>query len=140
MYCKRNSIDLQPWLVLHEDELYEAWSDEAAFQNKASGLIRRQEMYFSNGFVYGGTPVELMKITKVKPLDNMMLLLTFSSGEQRLYDTSQLLKYPIFEPLRDKEVFSHPELDHDVVTWLDGELDIAPESMYENSYPYVARA
>ena len=42
-------------------------------------------MYFSNGFVYGGTPVEMMKVTKVKPLDNMMLLLTFNSGEQRLY-------------------------------------------------------
>lgn len=97
-------------------------------------------MYFSNGFVYGGTPSEMMKIIKVKPLDNMMLLLTFNSGEQRLYDASQLLEYPIFKPLEDKEVFSHPELDHGVVTWLDGELDVAPESMYENSYPYVARA
>ena len=35
-------------------------------------------MYFSNGFVYGGTPTELMKVIKVKPLDNMMLLLTFN--------------------------------------------------------------
>ena len=97
-------------------------------------------MYFSNGFVYGGTPAELMKITKVKPMDNMMLLLTFNSGEQRLYDASQLLEYPVFQPLKDNEVFSHPELDHGVVTWLDGELDIAPEAMYENSYLYVARA
>ena len=95
-------------------------------------------MYFSNGFVYGDTPAELMKITKVKPMDNMMLLLTFNSGEQRLYDASQLLEYPVFQPLNDKEVF-YPELDHGVVTWLDGELDIAPEAMYENSYPYVAR-
>ena len=95
-------------------------------------------MYFSNGFVYGGTPTELMKISKVKPLDNMMLLLTFNSGEQRLYDASQLLEYPVFH-LKDKEVFSHPEIDHGVVTWLDGELDISPESMYENSYPYVVR-
>ena len=81
-----------------------------------------------------------MKITKVKTLDNMMLLLTFKSGEQRLYDASQLLKYPVFHPLEDKEVFTHPEIDHGVVTWLDGELDVAPESMYENSYPYAARA
>ena len=48
-------------------------------------------MYFSNGFVYGGTPAELMKIAKVKPLDNMMLLLIFSSGELRLYDASSSL-------------------------------------------------
>lgn len=115
-------------------------ADEAASQDKASELIRRMKMYFSNGFVYGGTPSEMMKIIKVKPLDNMMLLLTFSSGEQRLYDATQLLEHPIFKPLEDKEVFSHPELDHGVVTWLDGELDVAPESMYENSYPYVARA
>ena len=82
----------------------------------------------------------MMKINKVKPLDNMMLLLIFNSGEQRLYDASQLLEYPVFQPLKDKEVFSHPELAHGVVTWLDGELNIAPESIYENSYPYVARA
>ncbi len=87
----------------------------------------------------GGTPEELMKIIKVKPLDNMMLLLTFNSGEQRLYDASHLIKYPLFKALKNKEVFSHPEIDHGVVTWLDGELDIAPESMYENSYPYKQR-
>ena len=97
-------------------------------------------MFFSNGFVYGGTPAEMMKVTKVKPLDDMMLLLTFNSGEQRLYDASQLLDYPLFQPLSDKEVFAHLELDHGVVTWLDGELDISPESMYENSYPYAAKA
>ena len=114
-------------------------SDEAAFKDKASGLIRRQKMYFSNGFVYGGTPIEMIKVTKVKPLDNMMLLLTFNSGEQRLYDASPLLNYPVFQQLKDQKVFFHPELDHGVVTWLDGELDVAPESMYENSYPYVAR-
>lgn len=90
-------------------------------------------MYFSNGFVRGGN---MHEIIKVKPLDNMQMIITFRSGEQRLYDASQLLQYPIFRPLEDKMVFFHPVLDHGVVTWLDGELDISPESMYENSLPY----
>lgn len=93
-------------------------------------------MYFANGMVYGGTPEEMMKIIDVKPMENMTMILTFSSGEKRLYDAAALLKYPIFEALKDKEVFSHPVLDHGVVTWKNGELDLSPESMYENSYPY----
>ena len=97
-------------------------------------------MNFSNGFVYGGTPVDMREIVKAKPLDNMMMILTFNSGEQRLYDASQLLQYPIFKPLEDKDVFLHPVLEHGVVTWLDGELDISPESMYENSFPFEAQA
>lgn len=52
---------------------------------------------------------------------------------------ARLFEYPVFQLLKDKEVFSHPELDYGVVTWLEGELDIAPEAMHENSYPYVAR-
>ena len=93
-------------------------------------------MFFSNGMVYGGTPKEMMKIVEVKPLENMTMILTFNSGEQRLYDATELLKYPIFDVLKDKDVFLHPVLDHGVVTWNNGELDLSPESMYENSYPY----
>ena len=45
-------------------------------------------MFFSNGMVYGGTPKEMMKIVEVKPLENMTMILTFNSGEQRLYDAT----------------------------------------------------
>ena len=96
-------------------------------------------MFFANGMVYGDTPKEMMKIVAVKPLENMTMILTFNSGEQRLYDATELLKYPIFQVLKDKEVFLHPVLDHGVVTWNNGALDLSPDAMYENSFPYEKR-
>lgn len=97
-------------------------------------------MSFANGMVYGGTPKGMMKIVDVKPLEDMTMILTFNSGEQRLFDATELLKYPIFQVLKDKEVFMHPVIDHGVVTWNNGELDLSPESMYEKSFPYGKRA
>jgi hypothetical protein len=33
-------------------------------------------------------------------------------------------------------VFKTAAVDHGVVTWLDGEIDCAPEFLYEHSYEY----
>ena len=47
-------------------------------------------MFFSNGFVYGGHPTETIKVSSVKPLDDMMMIITFSTGESRLFDATIL--------------------------------------------------
>ncbi len=65
-----------------------------------------------------------------------MLRVTFSPGEKRLYDATPLLSYPAFQPLRDENVFRAVQVDHGVVTWMDGEIDIAPETMYADSFAY----
>lgn len=96
-------------------------------------------MYVVNGIAYAGTKQDDIKISNVSVLDDMIMILTFSSGEKRLYDASQLLKYPAFQLLKDNRVFASPVIDHGVVTWDDGNIDIAPETMYENSYPYEDR-
>lgn len=93
-------------------------------------------MYVLNGIAYAGTSGTDRRVAAVKPLDDMMLLVTFSSGEKRLYDATQLLQYPAFQPLKDAAVFASAAVDHGVVVWLDGEIDIAPETMYANSYVY----
>ena len=93
-------------------------------------------MYFDDGFVYGGEPTEMLKVSSVKALDNMMMLIRFNTGETRLFDAT-LLEGRIFLPLRDPEVFLNPEIDHGVVTWMNGEIDCAPEYMYEKSYEYA---
>ena len=36
-------------------------------------------------------------------------------------------------PLADFTIF------HGVMTWMNGEIDIAPETMYADSYPYTSR-
>ncbi|MBQ6373965.1 MAG: DUF2442 domain-containing protein [Clostridia bacterium] len=93
-------------------------------------------MYVMNGIAYAGTALQDMRVSAAKPLDDMMMLVTFASGERRIYDATQLLEYPAFQPLKDEAVFRAASVDHGVVTWMDGEIDIAPETMYANSLPY----
>lgn len=92
-------------------------------------------MYISNGFVCAGNPVENIKISQIKVLPDMMMILTFSTGEQCLFDAT-ILSGPVFEPLLNTEIFEGAKLDHGVVTWMDGDIDCAPEYMYEHSYEY----
>jgi hypothetical protein len=71
----------------------------------------------------------------VKILPDYIMLITFSTGETRLFDATNL-EGKVFEPLKDKSVFQNAEIEHGVVTWNNGEIDCAPEYMYENSYEY----
>ena len=90
-----------------------------------------------NGIVYGGEPKEPLNVTNFKILPDKIMLVTFSTGEKRLFDGT-VLKGGIFEKLNDETIFNNAKLDHGVVTWLDGEVDCAPEFMFENSYEYPA--
>lgn len=92
-------------------------------------------MYVMNGIVYGGEPAESIEIISVKALDNMIMLVSFSTGETRLFDAT-ILQGEVFEPLKIEDVFKNPIIDHGVVTWDDGNIDCAPEFMYDNSYEY----
>ena len=92
-------------------------------------------MYIMNGFVYGGEPAASIEISSVKVLDDMIMLVSFSTGEKRLFDAT-ILQGEVFEPLKKEDVFKNPVIDHGVVTWDDGNIDCAPEFMYDNSYEY----
>ena len=76
-----------------------------------------------------------VQIVDVKPLEDMMMILTFSTGEQRLFDAT-VLSGPAFEPLSDERIFKGCKIVDGVVTWMDEEIDCSPEYMYEKSYPY----
>lgn len=92
-------------------------------------------MFISNGIVYASEKPENIQILSAKPLDDMMMLLTFSSDEQRLFDAT-ILTGPAFAPLTNKKVFGDCKVVDGVVTWMDEEIDCAPEYMYEHSYSY----
>ena len=46
-------------------------------------------MYVINGIVYAGNPSSEIKVQTVKALDDMMMLVTFTSGEKRLFDADR---------------------------------------------------
>jgi hypothetical protein len=73
------------------------------------------------------------RVTKVEPLENQRLYVTFVDGIAGIVDMSGLINSAcpgVFSALRDKRVFDQAYLDHGAVTW-PGELDIAPDAMYD---------
>ncbi len=93
-------------------------------------------MYVVNDIAYAGAPREDMKVDQVRVVNDYSMLVRFSSGETRLFDAAPLLDVPAFKPLEDKSVFASFQLDHGIVTWNNGAIDIAPEALYEKSYRY----
>jgi hypothetical protein len=92
-------------------------------------------MYIINGIAYATKNVDFLEVVRAVPLEDGMLLLTFNNDERRLFDTT-LLEGTVFEPLKDENVFNSVYVDDGVVTWCNGEIDCAPEYMYQNSYAY----
>ncbi|MCD7855584.1 MAG: DUF2442 domain-containing protein [Clostridiales bacterium] len=92
-------------------------------------------MYILNGIVYAGEPAKSIKAISVKPLKNKMMLITFSTGETRLFDAT-ILAGKCYEPLDNEDIFNSAYVDYGTVTWNDGEIDCSAEFMYENSQKY----
>ena len=92
-------------------------------------------MYIQNGICYAGEMQDNIEVTDAKPLRGGMMLVTFSTGEKRLFDTTALTG-SAFAPLADETIFRNPVIFHGVITWDNGKIDIAPETVYQNSYAY----
>ena len=92
-------------------------------------------MYVVDDICYVGHPSGDPRVVEAKPLTGGMLLLLFSSGEKRLFDTTQLTE-SVFAPLKDPRVFNSPTVEHGFVSWDDGAIDIAPEYLYEHGVAY----
>lgn len=93
-------------------------------------------MFVIDGIAYSGQPRRDIQVEGVKPLEDRCMLVTFSTGEVRLFDATVLLAGPAFEPLRREDVFSRPAVEGGVCTWNGGSIDVAPEFMYEHSFAY----
>jgi hypothetical protein len=92
-------------------------------------------MFESNGIVYASSANNLIKIKDAKVTGNMMMLLTFSTGEKRVFD-AMVLSGEAFAPLHNPAVFDDFKIVHGAITWANEEIDCAPEYMYEHSYEY----
>lgn len=65
-------------------------------------------------------------------LDNYMLRLTFTNGEQGIFDMKPYLNKGIFKELKDVKLFSTAHISFDTVEW-DNEADFDPEVLYSGS-------
>ncbi|MBQ6781485.1 MAG: DUF2442 domain-containing protein [Treponema sp.] len=92
-------------------------------------------MHEENGIVHSDNPEKMLTVLEVKHMYGGIYLLKFSDNVLKLFDTS-ILTGEVFEPLRNPEVYENPKLEYGIVTWNNGEIDCAPEFMYENGYLY----
>jgi Protein of unknown function (DUF2442) len=74
------------------------------------------------------------QVISVAPLDNFHLKLVFNTGETRLFDVRPYLEKGVFQRLKNIELFREVYVGLDTVCW-PGELDIAPETLYDRSSP-----
>lgn len=93
-------------------------------------------MYIVNDIAYAGEPKKDLKIVAIKIIDDLYMLVKFSTGERRIFDLTPFLNYPAFKPLADRKIFDTAKIDHGVLTWLDGDIDISPEAVYKQSLAY----
>ena len=95
-------------------------------------------MYIIDGIAYAGEASVSIKISGIRAMDNYLLWIRFNTGEARVFDFKPLLDSPAFAPLADKAVFRDVYIDYGIPVWNDGDIDISPEYLYENSVPQGA--
>jgi len=77
---------------------------------------------------------ELLDVVKVKALPGYLLELKFENGERRLFDMSPIIDKKPFGRLKESNTFLAARVDYGTVVW-PGNIDIAPETLYDCSVP-----
>lgn len=71
-------------------------------------------------------------VISVEAIENCNLLLTFKTGEKKIYDMKPHLDGGIFEELKDKNLFRKVRVGFDTIEWENG-ADFDPEVLYQDS-------
>lgn len=76
---------------------------------------------------------ELIWVTAAEYLGEHKLGLSFNDGGRKVFDFSPLIKkLPLYRGLEPTEKFKDFTVTDWTVSWDNGEIDIAPEYLYEN--------
>jgi hypothetical protein len=76
----------------------------------------------------------LPDVIAVKARSDFQLDLEFENGERRRFDARPLLAMKPWNRIASLAVFEHARVDYGTVVW-PGEIDIAPETLYDDSVP-----
>lgn len=76
----------------------------------------------------------LLDVVRVKAKPGHILELEFENGEIRRFDLTPYLDRKPFNRLKDSSSFFGAHIEYGTVVW-PGEIDIAPETLYDLSVP-----
>lgn len=88
-------------------------------------------MYVKDGIAYSDNQEYLPRVQSVKALEDYHLFMRFTDGAERIYDVQPLLSSEAFSPLSDVETFNSVYVDYGCPVWNNGEIDLAPETIYQ---------
>lgn len=94
-------------------------------------------MYVVDGIAYANNSSDdELKIVNLKIISELCMLVTFSNGEKRIFDANYLTQYPIYEKLKDYNIFKKAYIENGTIMWDDGKIDVGTNTVYKNSYEY----
>jgi hypothetical protein len=76
----------------------------------------------------------LLDVVNVKTTQDFQLELDFQNGEQRRFDMRPLLTMRPWDRIASAQLFHLAKVAYGTVIW-PGEIDIAPETLYDDSVP-----
>jgi hypothetical protein len=76
------------------------------------------------------------RVTKVKAVDNYQLEITFTNGEIKIFNMKPYLNTGKFTELKDEKIFASVVSTMGSIQWQNG-LDLCPDTLYEESVPYL---
>jgi len=82
--------------------------------------------------IYANNPTPMTEVVDVRPMSDYRLWLRFTTGEEKVFDLKPKLDFPVFVALKDKKVFDGVYVDFGTTMWNCGEIDIAPERLYQD--------
>lgn len=72
------------------------------------------------------------RIKEIRALDDFYIEITYVTGERRLYNMKENLKYDFYKKLKNIEYFKLAKSAETTIEWPNGE-DTNPNELYENS-------
>jgi hypothetical protein len=79
----------------------------------------------------------LIDVIAVRPCPNFQLDLEYKNGERRIFDMRPLLAMKPWNRIAVPAVFERVRVDYGTVVW-PGEIDVAPETLYDDSVPLAS--
>ena len=77
----------------------------------------------------------ILHITEAKYLNDYKVQVVFNDGKEGVADLFDVLRGPVFNPLKDKKLFAQLRVDEEMATiaWPNG-ADLAPEAVYFRAF------
>ena len=77
----------------------------------------------------------ILHITQAKYLNDYKVQVVFNDGKEGVADLFDVLRGPVFNPLKDKKLFAQLRVDEEMETiaWPNG-ADLAPEAVYFRAF------